>query len=111
MSSKYKVIWESDTYDINMLHSKVDMHEIFHESRTRLDKLLDSLRSNMFLPSEDVSQYLDQVRQLIMRYDPPIEKEQQDNNDNTTTPMNTANPPEVDTTTSNNSNSTTICTQ
>lgn len=94
-----------------MLHSKVDMHEIFHESRTRLDKLLDSLRANMFLPSEDVSQYLDQVRHLITRYDPPIEKDQssqQDNNDNNPTPMNTANPPEVDTATSN---STTICTQ
>ncbi|KAI7880683.1 hypothetical protein K492DRAFT_146901 [Lichtheimia hyalospora FSU 10163] len=91
---------------------KVDMHEIFHESRTRLDKLLDSLRSNMFLPSEDVSQYLDQVRHLVTRYDPPIEKDQssqQDNNDNSPTPMNTTNPPEVDTTTT--SNSTTICTQ
>lgn len=37
------------------------------KAQTRLDKLLDSLRSNVFLPVEETSKFLDQVRQLMTR--------------------------------------------
>lgn len=50
----------------NFKKSKIDMTEPF-KAQTRLDKLLDSLRSNVFLPVEETSKFLDQVRQLMTR--------------------------------------------
>ncbi|KAI8145783.1 hypothetical protein BJV82DRAFT_602246 [Fennellomyces sp. T-0311] len=56
-----KLVHEFKDYEhkVNMLHT-------FVGSRTRLDKLLDSLRSNLFLPADQVTDYLERVRQLIL---------------------------------------------
>lgn len=35
-------------------------------SQTRLDKLLESLRANLFLPADDVTLFLDLVRRLVV---------------------------------------------
>ncbi|KAI9316625.1 hypothetical protein BX666DRAFT_2019239 [Dichotomocladium elegans] len=45
---------------------KVDMLSPFTEARSRLDKLLDSLRSNLFLPADQVAQFLERVRRLCI---------------------------------------------
>ena len=42
------------------------MLHAFSGSRTRLDKLLDSIRSNLFLPTEQVTEYVERTRQLIL---------------------------------------------
>ena len=43
------------------------MLHAFSGSRTRLDKLLDSIRSNLFLPTEQVTEYVERTRQLILK--------------------------------------------
>ncbi|KAI7859624.1 hypothetical protein BDC45DRAFT_496457 [Circinella umbellata] len=57
-----KLVMEFQDYEhkVNMLHT-------FSGSRTRLDKLLDSIRSNLFLPTEQVTEYVEKIRQLILK--------------------------------------------
>ncbi|KAI9485156.1 hypothetical protein BDB00DRAFT_851327 [Zychaea mexicana] len=56
-----KLVGEFKDYEhkVNMLHP-------FTGSRTRLDKLLDSIRANLFLPADQVTEYLERVRQLML---------------------------------------------
>ncbi|KAI9251008.1 hypothetical protein BDA99DRAFT_522393 [Phascolomyces articulosus] len=58
-----KLVHEFKDYEhkVNMLHA-------FSGSRTRLDKLLDSIRANLFLPAEKVTEYLERVKQLMLTH-------------------------------------------